>query len=229
VFLSVSRSNPEISCHAAELRIPTIQIHSNSQRFSNLYGFRDQHIPHGCRLHYKGADGNPIHYTAAYVRSLPCDSGDLSLIGKTFLVTSILENSKVIVALEFGSGRPSTSVIPPLLTPGLTGAIVNHVTTQCQDQGRLLEEAKRDLEVFKKAYYKAERDMHDHEERFEQEKHALSYEIHQLKVRYFQSEVVVGCFKSPRHNLMSCYNDAVMLTVPSSFRQSKLVKNEWWC
>ena len=62
---------------------------------------------------------------------------------------------------------------------------MDHVATQCQDQGRLLEEAKRDLEVFKKAYYKAERDMHDREERFELEKQALSDEIHQLKVRLF--------------------------------------------
>lgn len=74
---------------------------------------------------------------------------------------------------------------PALLTRGSAGAIVNHVATQCQDQGRLLEEAKRDLEVFKKAYYKAEREMHDREERFEQEKQALSDEIHQLKVRLF--------------------------------------------
>ena len=74
-----------------------------------------------------------------------------------------------------------------LLTRGPAGAIVNHVTTQCQDQGRLLEEAKRDLEVFKKAYYKAEREMHDREERFEQEKQTLSDEIHQLRVRLFPS------------------------------------------
>lgn len=72
------------------------------------------------------------------------------------------------------------------------GAIVNHVTTQCQDQGRLLEEAKRDLEVFKKAYYKAEREMHDHEERFEQEKQALSDEIHQLKVIEAREKRVVA-------------------------------------
>jgi len=51
---------------------------------------------------------------------------------------------------------------------------VNHVTTQSPDQGRLLEDAKRDLEVFKKAYYKAEHDMHDREERFGLEKQALS-------------------------------------------------------
>lgn len=61
------------------------------------------------------------------------------------------------------------------------GAIVNHVTIHCQDQGRLLEEATRDLEVFKKAYYKAERDMHEREVRFEQEKRTLSNEISQLK------------------------------------------------
>lgn len=59
---------------------------------------------------------------------------------------------------------------------------MNHVTIQCRDQGRLLEEATRDLEVFKKAYFQAERDMHDREARFAQEKQAL---IHQLKVRLF--------------------------------------------
>lgn len=65
------------------------------------------------------------------------------------------------------------------------GAIVDHVTLQCRDQGRLLEEATRDLEVFKKAYYKAERDIQDREARFELEKQALNVEIHQLKVRLF--------------------------------------------
>jgi len=70
---------------------------------------------------------------------------------------------------------------------GPVGAIVNHVTTQNLDQGRLLEDTKRDLEVFKKAYYKAERDMHDREERFELEKQALSDEINQLRVRLFPS------------------------------------------
>ena len=60
---------------------------------------------------------------------------------------------------------------------------MNHVTTQCQDQGRLLEEAKRDLEVFKSAYYKAVHEIHDNEARFGQEKQALNEEIHQLKVK----------------------------------------------
>jgi len=66
---------------------------------------------------------------------------------------------------------------------GSVGAIVNHVTTQCQDQRQLLEEANRDLDVFKKAYYKAEREIQDREAKFEQEKQALSDEIYQLKVR----------------------------------------------
>lgn len=100
-------------------------------------------------------------------------------------MTSILENSKVSITLEFGSARLSASVKSPILTRSPAGAIVNHVTTQCQDQGRLLEETKRDLEVFKKAYYKAERDMHDREAWFEQEKQTLNDEIHQLKVRLF--------------------------------------------
>lgn len=72
---------------------------------------------------------------------------------------------------------------------GPAGALVNHVTIQCRDQGRLLEEAKRDLEVFKKAYYKAEHDMHDREARFQQEKQVLYDEIHQLKVRFFPHRI----------------------------------------
>ena len=119
-------------------------------------------------------------------------------IGKTFTATSTLEISKASVLPTFGSA--------PLLIRGPAGAIVNHVTIQCQDQGRLLEEAIRDLEVFKKAYYKAEHDMRDREARFEQEKQALSDEIHQLKVRVFiyhiQPEAFDGCFKLPLHKLM---------------------------
>ena len=55
---------------------------------------------------------------------------------------------------------------------GPAGEIEDHVTTQCQDHGRLLEEAIRDLEAFKRAYFKAE-----------QEKQALSDEIRRLKVK----------------------------------------------
>lgn len=120
-------------------------------------------------------------------------------------MTSILEISKASVAPAFGSA----SAIPFLLTRGPAGAVVNHVATQCQDQGRLLEEAKRDLEVFKKAYYETERDMHDRVGRFEKEKQALRDEIHQLKVRtipptHIQHDVFGGCFKLPRHTLMPC-------------------------
>jgi hypothetical protein len=48
--------------------------------------------------------------------------------------------------------------------------------------------------VFKKAYYKAERDMHDRDTRFEQEKKALYNEIHQLKVRPLQASMGVSTF-----------------------------------
>lgn len=86
---------------------------------------------------------------------------------------------------------------------------MNHVTTQCQDQGRLLEEANRDLDVFKKAYYRAEREMQDYKARFELEKQSLSDEIHQLKVRlslspHIQCEALGGRFKMFRHKLISC-------------------------
>lgn len=87
---------------------------------------------------------------------------------------------------------------------------MNHVTIQCRDQGRLLDEANRDLEVFKKAYYKAERDMHDHQARFEQEKQALYEEIHQLKVRLFPNDRLVLIVSRPQ------------------FRQQRLVKSELW-
>ena len=61
----------------------------------------------------------------------------------------------------------------PLLIRGPAGAIVQYLTIQCQDQGRLLEEAKRDLEVFKKAYYKAVHENHDNEAKLEQLAHQL--------------------------------------------------------
>jgi len=64
---------------------------------------------------------------------------------------------------------------------GLAGAIVDHVTTKCEDQGKLLEEAQRDLEVFKRAYYDAEREIQDLAESFEQEKQALNDEIRRLR------------------------------------------------
>ena len=76
-------------------------------------------------------------------------------------------------------------MIPLLLIRCLAGAVVDHVATQCQCQGRLLGEAKRDLEVLKKAHYKADRDMENLEERFERELQAANYEIRKLKVRIF--------------------------------------------
>ena len=88
----------------------------------------------------------------------------------------------------------------PLLIRGPAGAIVKHVATQCQDQGRLLEEAKRDLEVFKNAYYKAVHENRDNEAKLEQL-------AHQLKVRVFPytlREVVDGRSKLPRHDFISC-------------------------
>jgi len=90
---------------------------------------------------------------------------------------------------------------------GSAGAIVNHVTSQYQDQGRLLEEATRDLDVFKKAYYKAEREIQDYKATVEQEKRLLSDEIHHLKVRHSPSisnaKPPGGRFKQFRRNLIS--------------------------
>ena len=71
-----------------------------------------------------------------------------------------------------------------------TEALITHVTTRFQHQGRLLEEAerdlaetRRDLDVYKKAFSIAERDKRDLEERFERERQTLSDEIRQLKER----------------------------------------------
>ena len=57
----------------------------------------------------------------------------------------------------------------PLLTWGPAGTLAKDVATQFEGQGRLVEEANRDLSVFKNAYTKAE-----------QEKEAL---MNKLKVR----------------------------------------------
>ena len=68
---------------------------------------------------------------------------------------------------------------------GPAGSIVDHVTTQYQEQGKLFEEATRDLELFKEAFYKADREIQDREAMFEQERRAFIDEISQLKVRLF--------------------------------------------
>jgi len=78
--------------------------------------------------------------------------------------------------------------------------------------------------VFKNAYYKAERDKHDREEKFKLEKQALSDEIHQLKVRLFlhppphptfnaESSAGVSKVASPQFDFVD--DNPVMLIVPS--------------
>jgi len=52
---------------------------------------------------------------------------------------------------------------------------------QFQNQEQLLEEARRDLDMYKKAFFDAERAKRDLEERFEEEKQALNDEIRQLR------------------------------------------------
>ena len=54
---------------------------------------------------------------------------------------------------------------------------------QFQNQEQLLEEARRDLDMYKKAFFDTERAKRDLEEMFEQEKQVLNNEIRQLKVR----------------------------------------------
>jgi len=84
-----------------------------------------------------------------------------------------------------GNHHPGTPCFdlrdPAFVDAGAAGPITNCVTTQDQAQGRLLEEAKRDLEAFKNAYYRAERDMRDLEGRFEKEKQELNEEIRWLR------------------------------------------------
>jgi len=72
---------------------------------------------------------------------------------------------------------------PAFVDAGLAGEVVDRVTTQCQDQEQLLREVQQDLRAFKKAYYRAESEMHDLEEKFEREKQALNDEIHRLRKR----------------------------------------------
>lgn len=132
-------------------------------------------------------------------------------------MTSILGSSKASITPAFGSARLPAFVTPSLLTRGSVGAIVNHVTTQCQDQGRLLEETKRDLEVFKKAYYKAERDM----DYLEQEKQALNDEIHQLRVRPFpphSTRSLLRVFQVARLQFDLLYDNPLILIVPSTIQ-----------
>ena len=118
----------------------------------------------------------------------------------------------------FGSTLPPVFAVPQLLMRGPAGAVVDHVTTQCRDHRRLLEEATRDLEVFKKAYYKAEREIHDRDARFEDEKRVLNDKIHQLEVRlipHIQREAFDRCFKFPPPQLNDeVNNNRLMLLVP---------------
>ena len=100
---------------------------------------------------------------------------------------------------------------------------MNHVTAHFQNQKQLLEsaehnleETRRELAVYKKAFLKAERDRHDLEEEnqalineirklrecgargrdelFERERRALNDGIPQLEVRLFQPHVRVPSF-----------------------------------
>ena len=68
---------------------------------------------------------------------------------------------------------------------------MQYVSSQCTCQGKLLDEARRDLEALKKAHYKAERDMCNLEERFEREMRTANHEIRQLRVRIFHIQIVL--------------------------------------
>ena len=70
MFLSLSRSTfRDFVSHPRVTWIPITPIHSNSQRFSHLYGCRDKSTPHGCQLQREGAAGNPSRYPTTDVRS----------------------------------------------------------------------------------------------------------------------------------------------------------------
>jgi len=66
---------------------------------------------------------------------------------------------------------------------------------------RHLEEAKRDLNAFEKAYRRADRDVRDREGRTEREKRALRDEIRRLKLASLK---VAQVRPFPRHELVSC-------------------------
>ena len=90
--------------------------------------------------------------------------------------------------------------IPPLffLMRDSAGAVVNPVTTQRRNHERLVEEVKRDLDVFNKALYKVESEMRDREARFELEERAQAY-ADLLEVRRFPPDPEVR-----GHKLISC-------------------------
>ena len=94
---------------------------------------------------------------------------------------------------------------------GPAEALVEHVTTEFRDQGRLLEKAehdlaetKRDLEVRKKALYISDSGRRDLEERFEREKQALIDEICRLRER--EARVRNERFEQERQDL----NDGIL-------------------
>ena len=107
-----------------------------------------------------------------------------------------LSNRQTLVAINSSQNSKVTTIlaiVPPLLIPDTVEALAKHVTAQFLPQGRLLEQAehdlaetKRDLEVYKEAFYNAERDKRDLEERFEKEKQALNDEIRQLRENSMQ-------------------------------------------
>jgi len=70
-----------------------------------------------------------------------------------------------------------------------------------RNRTRHLEEAKRDLDAFEKAYHRADHDVRDHEAWTEREKRALRDEIRRLK---FTSLKVAQVRPFPRHKLISC-------------------------
>ena len=83
------------------------------------------------------------------------------------------------------------------LDAGFAKALADRAISQCQDQSQLLEEVQRDLEVFKRAYHNAEREIHDLGESFEREKQALNDEIRQLKEHELHCRE--GRFESTHH------------------------------
>ena len=85
---------------------------------------------------------------------------------------------------------------------------LGHIATH-RNRTPYLEGPKRDLDVFEKAYHRADRDVCDREAQSEQERQALRDEIRLVKppslkvaeVRlYLQCEVLGGCSSSPTTN-----------------------------
>ena len=113
-----------------------------------------------------------------------------SVVFQTISLTRKRSNALSDQRFEEFKGTRRPRAFPSALSatfPFPAGTLAKDVTTQFEDQGRLLKEANRDLAVFKNAYSKAE-----------QEKQDL---VQQLKVSLFSNSFSLRWpFRLARHN-----------------------------